>query len=729
MSNLRFRFLAEAAKKKAIPVIPPSEPIIDHFGEKVFNRQKMSRYLSRETAKMVCDAIDNGSPLDRNIASHVAAGMKRWAFDNGATHYAHWFHPLTEGTAQKHDAFLQKNNEGEFFEDFVGPYLVQQEPDASSFPSGGIRNTFEARGYTAWDPTSPAFIFEDTLCIPSVFISYTGESLDYKTPLLKSINVLNQAAVNVCKFFNDDVRKVNTYLGWEQEFFLIDDGLYAARPDLKLTGRTLMGHLSAKNQQLEDHYFGAIPTRVMSFMREVEFEAYQYGIPLKTRHNEVAPNQFEFAPIFEELNLANDHNQLLLMLMKRIARKHGFRVLFHEKPFAGVNGSGKHCNWSLGTSCGIPLLAPGKTPHENLRFLTFLVNILAAVYKHHSLLKASILDAQNVQRLGGNEAPPMIISVFLGDRLTSLLEELEKSHFEEANRIDAGQLMKLAIMSIPELLRDNSDRNRTSPFAFTGNRFEFRAVGSSANCASSMMMLNTAVASQLKNFHGEVEAKIQSGVSKEKAIFTVLQSTIHLAKPIIFNGNGYHANWRKEAAERGLDCSTNLPFAYDAFVSPESLKLFNEMQVFSEVELKSRNDVKWEMYTKKVQIEARVLGDLAMNHIIPVATRYQTKLLVNLDHLKKTVSPEKFEKLSSVNRKLIEKIAGNIEQIHDLVEQLTQARAHAYEITNEREKAICYFETVAPLMNRIREPIDELEMTVADNLWPLPKYREMLFVR
>ncbi|MDD4016124.1 MAG: glutamine synthetase III, partial [Petrimonas sp.] len=632
MSTLRFKAVEEASKRVPVEISVPDQLPSEYFGKYVFNRTQMSKYLSKETMNTVLDAIDQGITLQREIADHVAAGMKMWAIEMGATHYTHWFQPLTEGTAEKHDSFVDYVNGpgGNIIERFSGKLLAQQEPDASSFPSGGIRNTFEARGYTAWDPSSPAFIIEDTLCIPTVFISYTGEALDYKTPLLKSLSAIDKAAVEVCKLFDPNVKKVYSYLGWEQEYFLVDQALYVARPDLNLTERTLMGHESAKNQQLEDHYFGAVPPRVVAFMREVEYEAYKYGIPLKTRHNEVAPNQFELAPIYGETNLAVDQNLLIMSLMHKIATKHNFKLLLHEKPFAGVNGSGKHNNWSLGTDTGVGLFTPGKTANENLRFVTFLINTLMAVYKHNSLLKASIMSAQNAHRLGANEAPPAIISVFLGSQLSSVLDKIEESSDDDDITMDELRKMKLGISHIPEVLIDNTDRNRTSPFAFTGNRFEFRAVGSSANCSSAMSVLNAVVASQLIEFKKEIDKKMKDGMKKEQAIFDTIRLYIKACKPIRFDGNGYSEEWKEEARKRGLDCETSVPLIFDAYLSERSVKMYESIGVLNERELHARNEVKWETYTKKIQIEARVLGDLSMNHIIPVATQYQSMLLDNL---------------------------------------------------------------------------------------------------
>ena len=728
MSKLRFRVVETAFKKRAAEVPAPAERPSDYFGQNVFNRAKMFKYLPEKAYERITDCIDNGAPLDRETADIVAAGMKKWAIGMGATHYTHWFHPLTEGTAEKHDAFVEHDGKGGMVEEFSGKLLIQQEPDASSFPNGGIRNPFEARGYSAWDPSSPAFIVGDTLCIPTVFIAYTGESLDYKAPLLKVLEAVNKAATDVCHYFNPDVKKVYAYLGWEQEYFLVDEGLYAARPDLLLTGRTLMGHESSKNQQLEDHYFGAIPTRVMEFMKELEIESLKLGIPLKTRHNEVAPNQFELAPVFEECNLANDHNLLVMALMRKISRKHGFRVLLHEKPFKGINGSGKHNNWSLGTDTGILLMAPGKTPEENLRFITFIVNVLMAVYRHNGLLKASISSAPNAHRLGANEAPPAIISSFLGTQLSKVLEHLEKSEPEDL-MLAGKQGMKLDIARIPELLIDNTDRNRTSPFAFTGNRFEFRAVGSEANCASAMLALNAAVAEQLKTFKTEVDAKIADGKETFAAILEVLRKDIKECKAIHFDGNGYSDEWKAEAARRGLDCETSVPVIFDNYLKESSVRMFESTGVMTRKELEARNEVKWETYTKKIQIEARVLGDLAMNHIIPTATRYQTSLIDNVYKMKDLFPADKASALSSRNLEIIEDIANRTNFIKEKVDEMVEARKVANKIESEREKAIAYHDKIVPMLEAIRYHIDKLELVVDDQIWTLPKYRELLFIR
>ena len=729
MSQLRFRVVEEAFKKKAATVDVPSGRPSDYFGKYVFNREKMFKYLPSAIYAKLVDAIDNGAALDRSIADCVAAGMKKWATELGATHYTHWFQPLTEGTAEKHDAFVEHDGKGGMIEEFSGKLLVQQEPDASSFPNGGIRNTFEARGYSAWDPSSPVFVVDDTLCIPTVFIAYTGESLDYKAPLLKALHAVDKAAVEVCHYFNPEVTKVVAYLGWEQEYFLVDEGLYAARPDLLLTGRTLMGHEASKNQQLEDHYFGAIPARVAAFMRDLEIKALELGIPVKTRHNEVAPNQFELAPIYEECNLAVDHNMLIMSLMKNVARNHGFRVLLHEKPFKGVNGSGKHCNWSLGTNTGALLMAPGKTAEENLRFITFVVNTLMAVYHHNGLLKASIMSATNAHRLGANEAPPAIISSFLGSKVNEVLNHLEVSLDEDLEALGSKQGMKLDISQIPELLIDNTDRNRTSPFAFTGNRFEFRAVGSEANCASAMIALNAALADQLTKFKAQVDALIAEGETKTTAILKVLRQYIKECKPIRFDGNGYSDEWVEEAKRRGLDCESSCPIIFDNYLSDASIAMFETTGVMTRKELEARNEVKWEMYTKKIQIEARVLGDLAMNHVIPVATEYQSRLIDNVYKLRDLFDAEKAASLSSMNVKLIEDIAQHTIYITKHVDDMVEARKVANRIESEREKAIAYHDTVAPMLEDIRYHIDKLELIVDNQMWTLPKYRELLFVR
>jgi glutamine synthetase len=741
MTNLRFQVVEEAFKKKPLDVQAPSERPYEYFGKKVFNREKMYKYLPKQVYEQMIDVIDNGARLDRAMADAVAAGMMQWAKENGVTHYTHWFQPLTEGTAEKHDSFIEHDGKGGMIEEFSGKLLAQQEPDASSFPSGGIRATFEARGYSAWDPTSPVFIIDDTLCIPTIFISYTGEALDYKAPLLRALHAVNVAATEVCHYFDPKVKKVNSNLGWEQEYFLVDEGLYSARPDLMLTGRTLMGHDSAKNQQMDDHYFGSIPERVAAFMRDLEIQALELGIPCKTRHNEVAPNQFEVAPIFEETNLAVDHNMLLMSLMKRVARKHGFRALLHEKPFAGINGSGKHNNWSLSTDTGVLLHAPGKTAEQNLCFTTFIVETLMGVYRHNGLLKASIMSATNAHRLGANEAPPAIISSFLGKQVTELLDHIEKADVDDILAMAGKQGMKMDIPEIPELFIDNTDRNRTSPFAFTGNRFEFRAVGSEANCASAMIALNSAVAEALVDFKKRVDQKISEyseyseysegtgHTAKFHAIIDVLREDIKTCKPIRFDGNGYSDEWVEEATKRGLDVEKSCPVIFERYLDAESIKMFESLGVMTQKELEARNEVKWETYTKKIQIEARVLGDLSMNHIIPVATRYQSQLLTNVENMAEVFAADKAEKLSARNLKLIEEIAERTSAIEKGVEELVDARKVANKIEDEHQKAIAYHDTVAPKMETIRYQIDKLELIVDDACWPLPKYRELLFIR
>ena len=729
MANLRFEVVAEAFKKKPQETVTPAERPSEYFGKYVFNRAKMYKYLPCDVYEQLIDVMDNGTRLDRSIADAVAKGMKQWAVENGVTHYTHWFQPLTEGTAEKHDAFIEHDGKGGMIEEFSGKLLMQQEPDASSFPSGGIRNTFEARGYSAWDPTSPVFIIDDTLCIPTIFISYTGEALDYKAPLLRALHAVGTAAQAVCQYFYPDVRKVSCNLGWEQEYFLVDEGLYSARPDLLLTGRTLMGHDSAKNQQMDDHYFGTIPERVQAFMKDLEVQALELGIPCKTRHNEVAPNQFELAPIYEECNLAVDHNMLLMSLMKKVARRHSFRVLLHEKPYAGINGSGKHNNWSLTTDTGILLHAPGKTPEDNLRFLVFIVETLMAVYRHNGLLKASIMSATNAHRLGANEAPPAIISSFLGHQLSQLLEHIESADKETLLNVAGKQGLKLDIPEIPELLIDNTDRNRTSPFAFTGNRFEFRAVGSEANCASAMIVLNSAVAEALNSFKERVDALIAGGEDKMSAIIDVVRADVKTCKPIIFEGNGYCDEWKREAESRGLDCETSCPVVFDRYLDEESIGMFEKLNVMNRKELMARNEVKWETYTKRIQIEARVMGDLTMNHIIPVCTHYQSQLAKNVQSMYDIFPANKADELTSRNKKIIEEIAQRTQIIETGVEELVEARKVANRIESCREKAIAYHDTVAPKLEFIRRHIDKLELIVSDELWTLPKYRELLFIK
>lgn len=727
MSTLRFKAVEEALGHKAVSVEIPQERPEVYYGKNVFNRQKMFEYLPKETYDILVDAIDNRKPLPREFSDSVAEGMKRWAIDNGARHYTHWFQPLTDGTAEKHDSFIEHNGKGGVVEKFNGKMLVQQEPDASSFPSGGIRNTFEARGYSAWDISSPAFILGETLCIPTIFISYTGESLDYKTPLLRALNAVDKAATRVVNFFNPDVKHVNAYLGWEQEYFLVDEALYYARPDLALTGRTLMGHESAKNQQLEDHYFGSIPSRVESFMLDLEIEAHKLGIPVKTRHNEVAPNQFELAPVFEEVNLANDHNLLIMSVMMEVGRRHNFKVLLHEKPFAGINGSGKHNNWSLGTDKGVLLFNPGKTPKDNLRFITFVANVMAAVHKHNALLKATIASATNSHRLGANEAPPAIISIFTGAQLSDLLNDI--LHGKVNLDVSDKEGVTVGVSQIPEIMVDSTDRNRTSPFAFVGNRFEFRAMGSSANCAASMLALNAAVADQLNEFADKVDKRISKGEEANKAILAEVKKLIEESQAIHFDGNGYSEEWKEEAKRRGLDCETSVPLIYDAYLSKSSKEMFHRTGVLSDVELEARNEVKWEMYTKKIQIEARVLGDLAINHILPVATRYQLLLLDNVKKIKELFPEEEATSLSVEDMTTIKKINSHMKVIRQEVAKMVEARRNANKVHDERKKAIMYHDNVLPPMDIIRYHIDKLELMVDNEIWPLPKYRELLFIR
>ena len=729
MSKMRFFALQELANRQPLEVTTPSNKLSDYYGSHVFDRKKMQEYLPREAYKAVTDAIEKGTPINREMADLIANGMKSWAKSLNVTHYTHWFQPLTDGTAEKHDGFIEFGEGTEVIERFSGKLLIQQEPDASSFPNGGIRNTFEARGYTAWDVSSPAFVVDTTLCIPTIFISYTGEALDYKTPLLKALAAVDKAATDVCQLFDKNITRVYTNLGWEQEYFLVDSALYNARPDLCLTGRTLMGHSSAKDQQLEDHYFGSIPPRVTAFMKELEIECHKLGIPVKTRHNEVAPNQFELAPIFENANLANDHNQLVMDLMKRIARKHHFAVLLHEKPYNGVNGSGKHNNWSLCTDTGINLFAPGKNPKGNMLFLTFLVNVLMMVYKNQNLLRASIMSAGNSHRLGANEAPPAILSIFLGKQLSSILDEIARQISSSKMTSEEKTTLKLGIGRIPEILLDTTDRNRTSPFAFTGNRFEFRAVGSEANCASAMIALNSALAEQLVEFKKDVDELIEKGEPKISAILEVIRRYIKVCKPIHFDGNGYSDEWKAEAARRGLDCETSVPVIFDNYLKPESIRMFESIGVMTKKELEARNEVKWEMYTKKIQIEARVLGDLAMNHIIPVATQYQSDLIDNVYKMKDLFPAEKAAKLSAKNLELIEEIADRTAFIKEHVDAMIEARKVANKIESEREKAIAYHDNIVPMMEEIRYHIDKLELIVDNQMWTLPKYRELLFIR
>ena len=725
MSKLRFDVVQDAFKKKAVPAEKVTEQTSKYFGELVFNRDNMRKYLSSDTYEALIDCIDNGHALNRAIADKVADGMKTWAMEHGVTHITHWFQPLTEGTAEKHDSLMEYDGKGGMLEEFGGKSLIQQEPDASSFPSGGIRATFEARGYTAWDPTSPVFIQDDTLCIPTVFVSYTGEALDYKTPLKKSLKAVSDAAVPICQMFDPKVKKVYSYLGWEQEYFLVDEDLYAARPDLMLTGRTLMGHESSKNQQLDDHYFGAIPSRVMEFMKDVEIAGYRHGIPLKTRHNEVAPNQFELAPIYGETNLANDQNQIVMNLMNRIARKHGFVVLLHEKPFDGVNGSGKHNNWSLGTDKGTQLLAPGKDAKGNLQFITFFVNVLAAVQKHNALLKASIASATNAHRLGANEAPPAIVSAFLGRTMTDVLHKLLEVPSDTPIEIAGKKSKSVGLVEIPEVFVDNTDRNRTSPFAFTGNRFEFRAVGSCANCAGAMTTLNAAVAEQLIAFKEEVEKEIAKGKKTPVAIMDALKPIIKsVIDTICFDGNGYTEEWKKEAERRGLDTETNVPKMFCQFTKPASVEMFTKTGVYSEKELAARNDVKWETYVKKVQIESRVMVRMALNHIVPAALEYKGKLLKEV-----IMAKEIYGNLDNCTTELriLDDINKYVEAVRVKATAMKEARKKANVIEDTYERALAYHE-IAESLYDLRKPIDKLEEVVDNKMWPLPKYRELLFI-
>lgn len=729
MAILRFQALQEVLSRQPKEVKFPSNEVSDFFCMKVFDKPKMEKFLNREAYKSVIFAIDEGKAIDRKMAGQVATGMKAWAVGMGATHYTHWFHPLTDGTAEKHDGFIEFGVSGNMIENFSGELLAQQEPDASSFPSGGLRNTFEARGYTAWDVSSPAFIVDTTLCIPTVFVSYTGEALDYKAPLLKAMNSIDKAAVDVCQYFDKNVKKVFVTLGWEQEYFLIDDALYNSRPDLILTGRTLMGHQSSKDQQLDDHYFGSIPERVASFMKDFEIEAYKLGIPVKTRHNEVAPNQFECAPIFEEANLSNDHNQLVMDIMKRVAQRHNFKVLFHEKPFAGINGSGKHNNWSLATNTGVNLLSPGKNPKGNLQFLTFLVNVVKAVYDNQDLIRASILNAGNSHRLGANEAPPSIISVFLGTQLTTILDEIVEKVTNRKMTPDEKTELKLGIGKIPEILIDNTDRNRTSPFAFTGNRFEFRAVGSSANCSSAMIALNSTLANQLKEFKNDVDALIDKGTGKDEAIFQVLKKYILISEKIRFEGDGYSEEWKKEAEKRGLTNIISVPVSISKYLTKQSKKVLISNGIFTEKELESRVEVEYEKFTKKIQIEARVLGDLAINHIVPTAITYQNTLIRNVQGLKDIFTISEFKELASVQIEHIKEISIHVSAIKQQVKDMIDARKKANLIDGQKEKAFEYEKNVRFFFDKIRYHIDKLELTVDNEIWPLPKYRELLFSR
>ncbi len=727
MTYTRFDAVEEAFVRAPLDAVPPAPATSAYFGCHVFNRKNMRRYLSADTRQKVYESIEQGVTLQRDVAEQVAAGMKRWAMDLGATHYSHWFQPLTGGTAEKHDSFAEPYGKGESIEEFTGKLLCQQEPDASSFPSGGLRNTFEARGYTAWDPSSPAFVLGDTLCIPTVFISYTGEALDYKTPLLKSETAVTEAAKDILKYFGIQDDFVYAYLGWEQEYFLVDSALYSMRPDIIMAERTLVGHNSARNQQLEDHYFGCIPARALEFMKDLEFGAYKLGIPIKTRHNEVAPNQFEIAPVFEQANLAIDHNLELMALMKTVAERHGFKVLLHEKPFEGINGSGKHCNWSLGTSSGLALLSPGKTDVENLRFLVFMANVLKAVYDNNDILKASVMSASNAHRLGANEAPPAIISCFLGTQVTNAFKDLMKT--KDMVKIEGKSKFSLGIPQIPELLLDNTDRNRTSPFAFTGNRFEFRAVGSSANCSSAVTVINTIVAYQLKQFKAAVDKRIEAGESVMQALLDETRDTYRKCKKVCFDGNGYSDEWKVEAAKRGLDCETSAPLCYEAYLSKRAAKVYGDTKVMTAVELEARTEIKWEIYSKKIEIEARVLADLTANHVLPVATRYQSVLLDNVSKMKEIFDKREFEQVASAEIDIIREIAMRCSEARRMVVEIEDVCDELIALESERERAIGFHDRVVPYLESIREHVDALEMIVDDQMWPLPKYRELLFIR
>lgn len=728
MTYTRFDAVEEAFMRPPVEAVPPASATSEYFGCNVFNRKNMRKYLSADTRQKVYESIEQGVTLQRDVAEQVAAGMKRWAMDMGATHYTHWFQPLTGGTAEKHDSFAEPYGKGESIEEFTGKLLCQQEPDASSFPSGGLRNTFEARGYTAWDPSSPAFVLGDTLCIPTVFISYTGEALDYKAPLLKSETAVAKATAEVLKYFGIRDDPVYSYLGWEQEYFLVDAALYALRPDIIMAERTLVGHNSARNQQLEDHYFGCIPDRVLEFMKDLEFGAYKLGIPIKTRHNEVAPNQFEIAPVFEQANLAIDHNLELMALMKTTAERHGFKVLLHEKPFAGINGSGKHCNWSLGTESGIGLMSPGKSNKENLRFLVFMANVLKAVYDNNALLKASVMTASNAHRLGANEAPPAIISCFLGTQVSGAFKELLNS--KDMVKIKGKSKYSLGIPQVPELLIDNTDRNRTSPFAFTGNRFEFRAVGSSANCASAVTVLNTIVAYQLTQFKEAVDKRIAAGATVTQALLEETKETYRKCQKVCFDGNGYSDEWKAEAKKRGLDCETSAPLCYDAYTSKQSLNVYKETGVMSDVEMKARTEICWEIYSKKIEIEARVLADLTANHILPVATRYQSVLLDNVSKMKEIFTVKKeFDQVAESEIHIIKDIAMHCSEARTMAEKMEKECDALDQLEDERTKAIGYHDKITVYLEEIRQHVDALEMIVDDEMWPLPKYRELLFIR
>lgn len=727
MPAIRFAALQEKMNRKPVEYEPLNNRVSEIFGENVLNKKALKEYMPAEAFKSLMDAMNKGTKINRDMADQIAAGMKAWAMGKGATHYTHWFQPLTGTTAEKHDSFFQPTGDGEAMEKFTGALLVQQEPDASSFPSGGIRNTFEARGYTAWDPTSPVFIFGRTLCIPTVFVSYTGEALDNKTPLLRALQAVDNIATEVCQYFDKNVKKVNATLGWEQEYFLVDRALYECRPDIKMTGRSLLGHAAAKGQQLDDHYFGSIPDRVRFFMRELEYESYKLGIPVTTRHNEVAPSQYELAPMFEEANVSVDHNSLLMDLMEKVANRHNLKVLLHEKPYKGVNGSGKHNNWSLATDTGVNLLSPGKTPKTNLQFLTFFINTLKAVHDNADLLRAAIASAGNDHRLGANEAPPAIISAFIGSQLYDTLLAVEKLGKGKLTPEQKTDLKLNVVGKIPEIMLDNTDRNRTSPFAFTGNKFEFRAVGSSANCAQPMTIMNTIMADQLKEFKKAVDEHIKKGLKKDDAIFNVLREYITACKSILFEGDGYSNEWVEEAAKRGFNNVKTTPEALDFYVTEKALELFERNAVMNRVEVKARHDIMLEEYQKKIQIESRVLGDIAGNHIVPTAITYQNRLIENVKGLKETLDKKTFDRLAGEQLKMIEEISERLSNIIADKDAMIVARKKCNTIENARDKAVAYREEVFPFFEKIRYQCDKLELMVDDELWPLPKYRELLF--
>lgn len=728
MAIVRFKALETSMGRQPLEVNAPSNKISEYYGINVFDRNVMAEYMSKDIYKQVLQTMDNGDRIDRKITNSVASAMKAWSMEKNVTHYTHWFQPLTGTTAEKHDAFFEPLNDNNVIERFDGSQLAQQEPDASSLPNGGIRNTFEARGYTAWDPSSPAFIIGKTLCIPTIYISYTGEALDYKTPLLKALNAVDKAAVDVCKYFDKNVNKVTATLGWEQEYFLVDKALFAARPDLVLTGRTVFGHSPAKGQELDDHYFGSIPQRAQAYMADLEIECMKLGIPLKTRHNEVAPNQYEFAPVFEEANLAVDHNQLLMDIMDKVARKHNFRVLLHEKPFAKVNGSGKHNNWSLATNTGVNLLGPGRTPKSNLQFLTFLINTIKAVHDNERLLRASMATAGNEHRLGANEAPPAIISVFIGAELTKMLEELVSKVKDNKNlTADEKTELKLNIGKIPEILLDNTDRNRTSPFAFTGNKFEFRAIGSAANCSSAMIVINSIVAKQLQEFKKDVDSLIKKDIKKDEAILRILKKYTISSKPIRFEGNGYGDEWIEEAEKRGLSHLRTTPLAIAEMGSKQTLDLYEGLGVMTNRETIARQEIAYELYTNLIRIESRVVGDLAQNHILPTALRYQNQLIKNVQGLKTILGKEDFEEASSIQLEMIKSISKHVKIVKETTEEMIEHRRRINKLEDPKDKANEYCDIVKPLFDKIRYSVDKLELTVDDEIWPLPKYRELLF--